>query len=266
MLGGSGSNAIIEGNYIHDNSFGIVCAGADINAIIKNNRIENNTLNPNPLQGGSGININYSSTNMPVIAGNIIRGNLWGITIQGNAQPNLGNLSNEDSTDDGKNVFINNAHNDTIFHLYNNTAGSIFAQNNYWGSSNSDSIAMTIFDHTDFPNLGEVIFEPFLIADPAVNTDEATEFSRTSFSLKQNFPNPFNPKTIIEFTLSDVSNVTLKIYDILGREVAALLNNSRTNIGEHLIEFDASQLSGGMYFYILQTEKIFERKKMILLK
>ena len=266
LLAGSGSNAIIEGNYIHNNSFGIVCAGADINVIIKNNRIENNTLNPNPLQGGSGINVNYSASNTPIITGNNISGNLWGITIQGNAQPNIGNLSNEDSTDDGKNVFINNTHNDTIFNLYNNTSGNILAQNNYWGSSNSDSVAMTIFDHADFPNLGEVLYEPYLLIEPTVSINDNTDISENEFILEQNFPNPFNPKTTISFSLFNSSNVTVNIYDVLGRNVATLLHNIRMHAGKHFLEFDATQLSGGIYFYSLRTNKFSSMKKMIFLQ
>jgi hypothetical protein len=88
------------------------------------------------------------------------------------------------------------------------------------------------------------------------------------FSLQHNYPNPFNPQTAIGFSLLDVSNVTLKVYDVLGREVATLLNNEAMEEGEHGIEFDANKLSSGVYFYrlIIDDGAFIETKKLLLLK
>lgn len=91
-------------------------------------------------------------------------------------------------------------------------------------------------------------------------------FSPKQFLLKQNFPNPFNPKTAIGFSLFAVSNVTLKIYNLQGKEVTTLLNNKEMQAGNHEIQFDAINLSSGMYFYRLITNTFSETKKMILLK
>jgi Secretion system C-terminal sorting domain len=91
-----------------------------------------------------------------------------------------------------------------------------------------------------------------------------------SFSLSQNYPNPFNPSTIIKFDLPSVGNghdrfIKLKIYDILGKEVATLVNES-LKPGSYEIKFDASGYSSGIYFYKLSAADFIETKKMMLIK
>jgi hypothetical protein len=85
------------------------------------------------------------------------------------------------------------------------------------------------------------------------------------FSLLQNYPNPFNPSTNISYQLPISSNVTLKVYDVLGNEVATLVNEEKP-VGIYDVEFNASQLASGIYFYILQAGNFVEMKKMILLR
>jgi Secretion system C-terminal sorting domain len=87
-----------------------------------------------------------------------------------------------------------------------------------------------------------------------------------SFSLKQNYPNPFNPTTKIRFDISKTSNVTLKVYNINGQEVAVLLNNENINPGTKEVEFDGVNLASGVYFYTLRTGDFNATKKMILIK
>jgi len=86
-----------------------------------------------------------------------------------------------------------------------------------------------------------------------------------SIELNQNYPNPFNPSTNISFTIPTTSSVSLKIYDILGSEVATLLNEI-VSAGIHEIKFNATGLSGGVYFYQLSTPDQIMTKKLILLK
>lgn len=81
----------------------------------------------------------------------------------------------------------------------------------------------------------------------------------------QNYPNPFNPSTTILFSLSAANHVTLKVFDLLGREVAELVNN-QLQAGSHSINFDASKLSSGTYFYKLQVGNVVQVKKMLLMK
>jgi len=87
----------------------------------------------------------------------------------------------------------------------------------------------------------------------------------TQYSLSQNYPNPFNPATNIEFRIADFGFVTLKVYDVLGIEVAALVNEDKP-AGSYQVSFDASQLSSGIYFYTLIAGSFVETKKMMLLK
>ena len=83
--------------------------------------------------------------------------------------------------------------------------------------------------------------------------------------LFQNYPNPFNPSTVISYQLPVTSNVTLKIYDVLGNEFATLINGEKL-AGNYQISFDASELVSGIYFYKLTVNGFSETKKMILMK
>ncbi|MEK7263304.1 MAG: T9SS type A sorting domain-containing protein [Bacteroidota bacterium] len=87
-----------------------------------------------------------------------------------------------------------------------------------------------------------------------------------NFSLAQNYPNPFNPQTTLSFVISNSSLVTLKVYDVLGQEIATLINNQSMQAGIHDVQFDGSNLQSGMYFYRLQTGNYSETKKLVLLK
>jgi len=87
----------------------------------------------------------------------------------------------------------------------------------------------------------------------------------TDFSLSQNYPNPFNPSTTIKFGLPKESNVVLKVYNILGEEVATLVNNVMP-AGYHIINFDATKLASGMYIYRIQASDFVQVKKMLLMK
>jgi len=87
----------------------------------------------------------------------------------------------------------------------------------------------------------------------------------TEFSLSQNYPNPFNPSTAINFGLPNASNVSLKIYNILGEQVASLVNKVMP-AGYHTVTFDASKLASGMYIYRLEAGSFVQVKKMMMLK
>jgi photosystem II stability/assembly factor-like uncharacterized protein len=85
------------------------------------------------------------------------------------------------------------------------------------------------------------------------------------YKLLQNYPNPFNPATNIDFALPVSSVVTIKVFDILGREIRTLVNETKS-AGNYSFKFDASELSSGLYFYRIQTDKFSDAKCMLLVK
>jgi len=87
-----------------------------------------------------------------------------------------------------------------------------------------------------------------------------------NYELAQNFPNPFNPSTKIQFALPVGSNVTIKVFNLLGQEVQTLINNQVKPAGRHEVIFDASNLPSGIYFYRMHSDSFTQVKKMILLK
>ena len=106
------------------------------------------------------------------------------------------------------------------------------------------------------------------VLDYPVNVNDENP-GLTDFVLYQNYPNPFNPKTVISYQLPVNSNVTLKVFDILGNEVAVLVNEYHSS-GKYEVEFfpesSTQQPASGIYLYQLKTDNFVETKKMLLLK
>jgi hypothetical protein len=95
--------------------------------------------------------------------------------------------------------------------------------------------------------------------------DQGSLLSPDNYNLAQNYPNPFNPVTTIQYSIPQRSSVTLKVYDVLGNEIAALVNEEKDR-GVYSVTFDASQLASGIYFYRLQAGSFARTKKMIYLR
>jgi photosystem II stability/assembly factor-like uncharacterized protein len=91
------------------------------------------------------------------------------------------------------------------------------------------------------------------------------EFLPSDFYLNQNYPNPFNPTTIINYSIPKASFVTIKVYDILGREITTLVNEQKSP-GNYNVQFNASRFSSGVYFYRMQAGDFVQTKKLVLLK
>ncbi|OQY74189.1 MAG: hypothetical protein B6D44_05100 [Ignavibacteriales bacterium UTCHB2] len=111
---------------------------------------------------------------------------------------------------------------------------------------------------------GNFSFYKNLFANPTNIENQNIELP-INFTLSQNYPNPFNPATTIRFQLPEGGNTTLKIYDILGKEVTTLVNDYKT-AGTHQVTFNATQLSSGIYFYTLQSGGNYITKQMMLIK
>ncbi|HKI77822.1 MAG TPA: T9SS type A sorting domain-containing protein [Ignavibacteriaceae bacterium] len=97
------------------------------------------------------------------------------------------------------------------------------------------------------------------------NTINIDLYASDKVVLKQNYPNPFNPTTKIEYSLPKGSHVSLKVYDLLGREVVTLQNKFQSP-GSYSVEFDGSNLASGIYFYVLVTDKFTVSKKMNMMQ
>jgi hypothetical protein len=162
--------------------------------------------------------------------------------------------------------------------LFAGTYGGVFLSNNNgtsWtevnaGLTNRNVSAFAIFPNgTSSTNLftgtwGSGVFKRPLSEMTTGIEDKHNEIP-TRFALKQNYPNPFNPSTIISYQLSVVSNVKLSVYDMLGREIAVLVE-SKQNAGTHQKQWNAEGLPSGVYLYRLQTESFTETKKLLFLK
>ncbi len=85
------------------------------------------------------------------------------------------------------------------------------------------------------------------------------------FTLRQNYPNPFNPSTVISYSIPRQSFVSLRIYDMLGREISTLVNEQK-GPGEYTVSFNAQRLASGIYFYVLQAGQFHETKRMVLVR
>jgi hypothetical protein len=102
-----------------------------------------------------------------------------------------------------------------------------------------------------------------------VGTDNATPVAGAAtvseYALRQNYPNPFNPSTSITFDLVESGNVSLRVFNMIGQEVATLVNGN-LNSGRHTVSFDATGLPSGLYLYRLETNGFTDQKKMLLMK
>jgi hypothetical protein len=114
-----------------------------------------------------------------------------------------------------------------------------------------------------YQGMGEFAWFIKTTRDPLSIEDHTRSIS--AYWLSQNYPNPFNPSTTIEFTLPKSELTTLKVYNILGKEVATLVSK-KLNQGNHTYQFDGKNLASGVYYYQLVAGDYREVKKMILLR
>lgn len=221
-LAGGNITARVEGNIIRDNRYGITVFGHNIGAVLQGNGIFNNNIQNLPMQGGSGINIYGNETNQAILSGNIITGNLWGISLQGTPAPNIGNLDSA-NYNPGNNSIYGNGNEGAVFDLYNNTPNDIMAQNNYWGTTNIDSVEMHIFHQPDDPQLGLVTYLPIAL--------EPVGFSQPAHSrqdiIANVYPNPTTHSFFVEIQSSEILHTPvpgLQLSDAGGRMLAIDVN------------------------------------------
>ena len=117
------------------------------------------------------------------------------------------------------------------------------------------------------------VFRPYLlpnadppVAIPAFEARPVDDLAPDRFQVLQNYPNPFNPLTTIEFVLPEASIVTLRIVNVLGQEVALLMDHLELDDGHEIVDLDASTLSSGVYFYQLVAEPLSGGKPVSVVK
>ncbi len=151
---------------------------------------------------------------------------------------------------------------DTIYWNFGYTASDSSAE---WDTIYSCAISLvwdTIPDPLDRWNFGPKF--PVKILDPITAISE-NEGNISSFTLFQNYPNPFNPSSKINFIIAETAFTSLKVYDVLGNEVATLVDKE-LSAGEYEIEFTGNGLTSGVYFYQLNAKNYVQTRKMVLLK
>jgi len=114
--------------------------------------------------------------------------------------------------------------------------------------------------------LNPVIYQRIPVDQIALGVPSTQPDLPSRFVLHPNYPNPFNPTTTLQFDLMQFDRVTLKVFNVLGQEVAALFDKAPLGAGMHRVEFDGSLLPSGIYFYRLQTAQFAATRKMVLLK
>ncbi|UCE67556.1 MAG: right-handed parallel beta-helix repeat-containing protein [Candidatus Zixiibacteriota bacterium] len=251
------SNNIISGNYAIFHGGGIDCS-------YSSPTIKNNTITGNEALGGSGIFCSYSS---PVITNTIVWGGtanrIWlcadsSVTycdIQDSLWPGVGNISIDP-------LFRDAANGD--FHLMSIACG--------------DTLDSPCIDAGD-PNILDGLLDcSWGLGDPRsdmgaygggdsvqVAIEDEQQHISWRFALAQNFPNPFNASTAIHYNLPEACDVTVEIYDILGRKIETVVQGYQP-AGYHRIVWDAGDHSSGLYFCRIQAGKYAETRKMALLK
>jgi hypothetical protein len=131
-------------------------------------------------------------------------------------------------------------------------------------AKNGASVQFTVPD-TLAPSSGTVGVSGVQWTAATLSTVRQISSAPVSFGLSQNYPNPFNPSTMIHFTVPERQAVTLRVYNLLGEEVATLVDQV-VNAGENVVEFKATGLPTGMYLYKLQAGSAMQTRRMLLVR
>ncbi|NUM71300.1 MAG: T9SS type A sorting domain-containing protein [Ignavibacteriaceae bacterium] len=249
LIGGSSSSSEIAYNEIYNNSFGIALGGGTLTCYVHHNKIYNNRLNPDAQVSGSGINVNGNSSNIPVIYANEIYNNWWGITIQNGTtiqagpQPNIGNVENGVTTDDGMNMIYGNIQGSNVYDLFNNCSNDIYAQNNDWRVYDSIRIDSHIVHKTDDIARGLVKFVPFI--DSTVIPVELSSLSAYVSG----------KSVVIEWvTATETNNLGFELFRESGNErvLAGKKDGSGTTLLPVRYSLTDIPVKTGLYRYILE--------------
>jgi hypothetical protein len=257
-LAGGNAYSIIEDNIIANNRYGIAAIGSNIHSEIHNNVISDNDIQGNPNLGGSGINFNGVATNTAMVSGNTISGNLWGITVQGSALPNLGERDFI-VINPGENYIYDNGNEGTTYALYNNTPQNLKAQYNYWGTTDLDSVEMVIFHQPDDPGLGFVDYIPIL--NP-LGTEELPRLTGAQNIILNIFPNPMAEEATIQLNRNLMAGSVVQ-YEILNLS-GSTLRKGKMIVRENHMKINVSNIETGVHFIRVKSGGNMEIRTIVV--
>ncbi len=257
-LAGGSLKARIEDNMINDNRYGITQYGNNIGSIIRNNEILNNNTQGDPMLGGSGINFYGNSTNQAMVNGNLIKGNLWGITIQNSAMPNFGQVSGL-LVNPGMNQFFDNGNSGEIYDLYNNTPNPIMAENNYWGTMDPEVVEAHIFHQPDNASLGMVDYLPLYDIYTGITENYSPKLPVLIQSIS---PNPANDVVLIKLNskIFVSGNLLVEVLSLDGK----ILSSENHEPSESTVQIQINFIPEGMYLVRIKSGEIMETKKFLI--
>lgn len=257
-LAGGNCYSIIEENIISNNRYGIAALGSGIHSEIHGNIITDNNIQGNPNLGGSGINFNGGLSNTSMVSGNTIRGNLWGITVQGTAMPNLGQRDLV-IVNPGENFIYENGNEGITYALYNNTPNNLKAQYNYWGTTNIDSVEMVIFHQPDDPTLGFVNYLPILIP---LGSEVLPEITNQENLILNVYPNPMTREGFVHLNRKLVINPIVQ-YSILNLQGLPYKQGS-ASVRNDRIRINVRDVDPGLYFLNIKAGPRMEIRTIVI--
>ncbi|MFQ5824623.1 MAG: right-handed parallel beta-helix repeat-containing protein, partial [bacterium] len=235
-----------EGVKVKNNAFHNCVTGVGMN-FARNIEIQGNTFDGPSI---TAIDIAYLSFNILITDNTITDCQRQGILIYYNSEAGIHN---------------NNMYDNDIAVSIWQSAASVDASYNWWGTTDTDSIDVLIEDYEDDNRQGKVQYLPILHAPVGSPLSRLSQTPRT-FELAQNYPNPFNPTTTISYYLPQSADVNISIFNITGQLVETLVNERKT-AGFHSVIWNASGISSGLYFYkIMINGQVSAVKKSIYMK
>ncbi len=202
--------------------------------------------------------------------------------IFGNGSGGLGTVANYTSSGfplaidigdvDGDNDLdlISSNYSGANFTVYANNGSGVFTNNPIVLPAVNSGSCITVHDRDndgdlDLSGIDEIDDLLFIFNNGAVGINQISSEVPAAYSLKQNYPNPFNPTTHLEFGISNLGFVSLKVYDVHGKEVATLVNENK-QAGTYEVEWNGQGFASGVYFYRLEAGDFKETKRMLLVK
>ena len=239
LMGTGSTKVLVKDNVMKNGRYGYNQQGLTISSVIERNQFVDNHFEDNPMNGGSGISIyGMDANNKAVLRGNIITGNLWGITAINAFDIDLGT-----EEDWGYNQIYDNGNGGVIYDLYNNSACDIMAIGNNWGTSHAREIEEHIVHQYDNPSYGLVTYIPF------VDFDEANEYKTTDFVV---WPNPVS-NGVFSLVLDEATPLEVVIYNLNGQEVLSQHIENKVNT------ININSLESGVYLVEVKNAE----KKMV---